>query len=268
MLPRTSHAFLTLCVAVRDGSHVLRDVGAAATGDPWLMTTEDQQTPWWDWRLLGEWIALNASAYAVIIVGGVALQQIASKATENLAEDHRWLAIVIVALIGGGFQGLVLGRFQWRLLSKRLDHLARRQWVMATFVPALIVWLFAIAPGAVDTLAQGGDTMSAFKNGFVQAIVLGPLIGLSQAGALRGDTTRWMWWFAANVTTYLFGAVAYEFGAWALDELGLSGTVTPAFPLLGFVVHGIWMLWVTAPEAAISEGATSPTSANASNVDG
>ena len=141
----------------------------------------------------------------------------------------------------------MLGRWQWRVLVSRIPGLQRRQWVIATLVPALVVWLLAIAPGAVDILAQGGGGLGAFKNGFIQAIVLGPLIGLSQSTALRDHTTRWMWWFAANVTTYLLGAVAYEFGKWVVDVLSLAKDITPAFPLLG-LIYGVWMLWVTAPE--------------------
>jgi hypothetical protein len=203
----------------------------------------------WDWRLLAEWIVVSGLAYVVIVVGGVVLELLASDTTRELAGTHRALAILLVALIGAAFHGFVLGRWQWRILVKRMPGLNRHRWVMATFVPAFAVWLLAIAPGAVDILAEGGDTLHAFKNGFVQAIVLGPLIGLSQATALRDDTTRWMWWFAANLTTYLFGAAAYEFGKWVLTGLSLPKGIAPAFPLLGFLIHGVWMLWVTAPEA-------------------
>ena len=214
---------------------------------------------WWNWRLLGRRIVVNCAAYLVIVGGGVFLQLLASDATDDLARNHRLIAILVIAIIGAGFQGFVLGRWQWRILRTRLKTLTRRQWVTATVVPALVVWLFAIAPEASDTLAQGGDTLAAFKNGFIQALVLGPLIGLSQATALRGDTTRWMWWFAANVTTWLFGAVSYEFGEWLMDELSLSHNITPAFPILAFIIHGIWMLWVTAPEVA-AEGPPVPAS--------
>jgi hypothetical protein len=48
-----------------------------------------------------------------------------------------------------------------------MSGLPRRQRVIATLVPELVVWLLAIAPGAVDILAQGGDTLAAFKNGFI-----------------------------------------------------------------------------------------------------
>jgi hypothetical protein len=210
---------------------------------------QDGAGRWLDWGLLARWVVVNAAAYVVVVVGGVALELLASATTSELASDHRWVAVVLVAVIGAGFHGFVLGRWQWRILVTRIPGLQRRHWVIATLVPALVVWLLAIAPGAVDILAQGGDTLAAFKNGFIQAIVLGPLIGLSQATTLRDHTTRWRWWFAANMTTYLLGAAAYEFGKWALDALAVSKEITPAFPLLGFLIYGVWMLWVTAPEA-------------------
>ena len=52
------------------------------------------------------------------------------------------------------------------------------------------------------------------------------------------------------MTTYLTGAVMYQVGDWLVDELSLSGEITPAFPLLAFCIHGSWMLWVTAPDAS------------------
>ena len=88
--------------------------------------------------------------------------------------------------------------------------------------------------------------------------MLGPLIGLSQATALRDHTTRWMWWFAANLTTYLLGAAVYEFGKRVLDVASISTQITAAFPLLGFLIYGVWMLWVTAPDATAMAGQPRP----------
>ena len=222
--------------------------------------TPDSGGRWWSWHLLGLWIAVNASAFVVIVSGGAALDELASDRTNDLAGDHRVLAVLVISLIGAAFQGLVVGRLQWRILRMRMPALPSRRWVIATFAPALFVWLLAIAPGAVDTLAAEGDTLHAFKNGFIQALVLGPLIGLSQAMALRDATTRWKWWFVANVTTWLFGAVTFELGKWLMDLLSWPREITPAFPILTFVVHGIWMLWVTAPAAtAHAIPSTNPT---------
>jgi hypothetical protein len=140
---------------------------------------------WWDWRLLARWVLVNALAYIVIIVGGVALEGLASRTVRTLSDDHRVLAIAIVAGLGAGYQGTVLGCWQWRILRRRMP-LQQRRWVLATLVPALVVWLFGIAPGAVGVVTRGGDAIEAFRFGFSRALVLGPLIGLSQATALRG----------------------------------------------------------------------------------
>ena len=205
---------------------------------------------WFDWRLLGRWIAISFAAYAVIIVGGIALEEIASGVTTNLASNYRILAVIIIALIGSGIHGLVLGRWQWGVLRQRLPSLPRRKWVVATFVPALLVWALVIGPQALDILVEGGDTLPALKDAFIQALVLGPLIGLSQATALRDYTTRWRWWFVANITTYLSGAVFYQLGGWLTDVLSVPENITPAFPALAFAYHGVWMLWVSDPAVA------------------
>jgi len=90
--------------------------------------------------------------------------------------------------------------------------------------------------------------------------VFGPLIGLAQAIALRGETSRWHWWFVANLTSYLFAAATYVLGGVIVDAFFASSHFTQAFPLLAFVVHGAWMLWVTAPAAATSHPAVQPAS--------
>ncbi len=193
---------------------------------------------WWDWRLFGMWVLVNGIAFVVIPLAGMALEQLASLATKSLVQDNRTLAVLVIAVIGAAFQGLVVGRWQWRLLRRRVPDLKRRRWVIATLVPAFVVWLLAIAPQAADVLAKGGNTLLVFREGFIQALVLGPLIGLSQAAALRGHTSRWAWWFAANVTTYVSGAALHELGTWLKHEWSLPAPTTTFFPLVAFVIHG------------------------------
>ena len=214
---------------------------------------------WWDWHLFGLWILVNGIAFIVLPLAGTALEQLASLGTKNLVQDNRALVVLIIAVLGGALQGLVVGSWQWRLLRRRVPDLQRRRWVMATLVPAFVVWLLVIAPQAADVLAKGGNTLILFREGFIQALVLGPLIGLSQAAALRGHTPRWAWWFAANVTTYLSGAALHELGIWLKDELSFPEPTTTFFPLVAFAIHAAWMLWVTAPQAA-SHPAPAPAS--------
>ncbi len=205
---------------------------------------------WWDGRLFGMWILVNSVAFLVIPVVAILLERLASAATHDLFDDRRTLAVLIIAAVGAGTQGVILGRWQWRLLRRRMPELRRGRWVMATLVPAFAVWLAVISPAAVDILARGGDTLAAFGNGIVQALVLGPLIGLSQATALRTHTARWAWWLAAHVVTYLSGAALYELGSWLQQALALPGRVPAFFPLVAIAIHGAFMLWVTAPVAA------------------
>ena len=58
------------------------------------------------------------------------------------------------------------------------------------------------------------------------------------------------WWFVANVTTWLTGAAAHALGVWLQHQLSLPAQTPAFFPVLAFTVHGAWMLWVTAPQAA------------------
>lgn len=209
--------------------------------------------PWWDTRLLLRWTAVNAVAYLVIVSAGILLEVAFSATARSLADDNRTLAVVAVALLGSSFHGFVLGRWQWRVLRLRLPDLGRTRWVLSTFVPAFAVWLLVFAPEAVDALSAGERTLTIFRDAFVQALVLGPLVGLGQALALRYDTRRWAWWLPANVTTYLLGAALYVAGRLLLGALSVEEDLSTAFPLLTFALHGAWMLWVTAPTARRSD---------------
>lgn len=213
---------------------------------------------WWDWRLFGQWILVNGVAFVVVPLAGIAVEQLASAATKDIVGNHRYLVIVVIAVVGSVFQGLVVGRWQWRLLRRRAPRLRSRRWVLATLAPAFVLWLLVIAPHAADLLAKGGDTLAVFRQGFIQALVLGPLIGVSQATALRGHTRRWAWWAAANVTAYLSGAALHELALWLEHELSLPARPTDFFPVAAFAIHGAWMLWVTAPQAVSAASPARP----------
>lgn len=214
-----------------------------------MVDTQTSNGSWWDWRLFGVWVLVNSAAFLVIPAAGLLLEHLASMATRDLVDDHRTLAVLIIAVAGAGTQGVILGRWQWRVLRRRVPELKRLRWVLATLVPAFAVWVLVIAPGAVDMLGRGSTTLAAFLNGFVQALVLGPLIGLSQATALRRLSTRWAWWLAANVVTYLSGALLHEAAGWIQEWLSLPGKLPAFFPVVAVAIHGAWMLWVTAPAA-------------------
>lgn len=214
---------------------------------------------WWSWHLFGFWVVVNAAAFAAIPYIGGQLELLTSAGTRNLIHHHKIIGIVIIAVVGAAVQGTVLGWLQWLVLARRVPKLQRRTWVLATVMPAFVVWVLVLAPGAVAVVGKGGIPLAVFQNGFIQAFVLGPLLGVSQAVALRGLTSRWAWWFAANVTTYLAGALLHSLGVWLLHARILPAHATPYFPVAAIAIHGAWALWVTAPQAILQ--ARSPQSA-------
>jgi hypothetical protein len=89
-----------------------------------------------------------------------------------------------------------------------------------------------------------------------QALALGPLIGFSQAAALRPYTQRWKWWIAANFVSWLtaqalFYAVSLILGGF--DFAHGNGSPLEAYLVLlaATPLSGRWMLWVTAPDATV-----------------
>ncbi len=227
-------------------------------------TSSGPSSRWWDRSSFWWWIAANAVAYLIIVVGGALLLAISSDVVAAAMSTLRRLTILVVAIGASAIYGIVLGRLQWQVLRLRVPTLPKRQWVLATFVPALIAFALVIGPQALDKVVTGSNPFDVFKDAFAQAFVLGPLIGVAQAGALRGRTSRWRWWFVGNVTSWLFGAATVEIAQWLLGQVATypgdstSVTVAPAFPLLAIAVHGLWMLWITAPQA--TRGLESQTS--------
>jgi hypothetical protein len=210
---------------------------------------------WWDRRLFWRWVGANAAAYLIIVLGGALLLTLTSDITESLMSSRRRLAIIAIAILASAAYGLVLGHLQWSVLRQRMPDLPRKDWLVATFIPCVVAFTFVIGPQALNDVVAGSDPFNVFKDAFVQAFVLGPLIGISQATALQGHTARWKWWFVGNITSWLFGALTIEAASWILGQVAsypgdsTSVAVSPAFPLLTIAFHGLWMLWVTAPEA-------------------
>jgi hypothetical protein len=218
---------------------------------------EDAVPTWWEGRLFGEWVGVNAAAYIVIVLGGATVADLTSNVSRDVVTGHRRLAVIGVALFASALYGMVLGKLQWHVLRQRMPDLPLRTWLVATAVPAFIVFTLVIGPEALDKVVAGSDPFNVYKDAFVQALVLGPLIGVAQAKALQGHSTRWKWWFVANLTSWLFGAATTELATWLLGEVAtypgdsVSITVSPAFPVLAFAIHGLWMLWITAAQATI-----------------
>ncbi len=205
----------------------------------------------WDARLWRSWALYTALAYTVILAVIWALSSLNLDVT-RVAVTHRAIGTLLIATGGAALYGAVLGRLQWRVLRQRLP-IARRRWVSACIVPALIAWSLVVVPAGISAETAGHNLRVAYFLAVSQALALGPLIGFAQARALHPYTDRWRWWIAANLVSYLlvyaaFYLISVIFGSF--DFLDGQGTPLEAYIVLISTtpISGRWLLWVTAPD--------------------
>ncbi len=204
----------------------------------------------WDARLWRSWAFYTALAYTVILAIIWALAGLSLDLT-RVAVSHRAIGTLLIASGGAALYGAVLGRLQWRVLRQRVP-IARRRWVSACVVPALIAWIVVVVPAGISADTSGHNLRVAYLLAVSQALALGPLIGFAQARALKPHTERWKWWIVANLISYLvvyavFYLLSVIFGWFDFPEG--EGTPLEAYIVLITTtpISGRWLLWVTAP---------------------
>jgi len=206
----------------------------------------------WDARLWRLWALYTALAYTVVLA---IIWVLASLGLDlvRVAVNHRAVGTLLIAAGGAALYGAVLGTLQWRVLRVRLP-IARRRWVGACIVPALIAWIIVVVPAGISADTSGHNLRVAYLLAVSQALALGPLIGFGQARALKPYTDRWKWWIAANIVSYLvvyaiFYLASLIFGSF--DFIDGEGTPLEAYIVLISTtpISGRWLLWVIAPSA-------------------
>lgn len=205
----------------------------------------------WHARLFREWVLYNAIAFTIILAT-VYLLAAASLDVTRQAVGHL-VATLLIALIGALLYAIALGSLQWRVLRQRIT-IPRRRWISACVGPGLLAWLVIVLPSVTHAATSGGDVQAAYLLAVSQALAFGPLLGLSQAFALRPYTSRWAWWIAANVVSWLLvDAAVYLLSLVfnGLDFLRDDGSVAEIYAMLLLTtpLTGRWVLWVTAHDS-------------------
>ena len=205
----------------------------------------------WHARLFREWVLYNAIAFTIVLATVYLLAGTSLDVTEQ-AVGHI-LATLSIALAGALFYAVVLGSLQWRVLRQRIT-IPRRRWIGTCLGPGLIAWLVIVLPRVTHAATSGGDVQVAYLLAVSQALAFGPLLGLFQAYALRPYTSRWAWWIAANVVSWLaVDAATYLlsliFGGLNFARGDGSAVEVYVMLLLATPLTGRWVLWVTAQPA-------------------
>lgn len=214
----------------------------------------------WHARLFRQWVLYNALAFTIILATVYLLAGTSLDLTKQAAGHI--VATLLIALAGALLYSVVLGSLQWRVIRERIS-IPRRRWIMTCVGPGLLAWLLIVLPPVIHTATSDGNVQVAYLTSVSQALALGPLLGLSQAFALRPYTSRWAWWIAANVVSWLVvDAVIYLlsliFGGLNFVRGDGSSVEVYVMLLLTTPLTGRWLLWVTAQPALKSP----PTPAN------
>jgi hypothetical protein len=205
----------------------------------------------WHARLFRQWVLYNALAFTIILATVYLLAGLSLDVTKQAA--GRIVATLLIAVAGALLYGVVLGALQWRVVGQRIS-IPRRRWIASCVGPGLLLWLLIVLPTAINTATSDGNVQAAYLTTVSQALALGPLLGLSQALTLRPYTTRWAWWIAANVVSWLLvDAVIYLLSLIfsGLDFVRGNGSSVEVYVMLLLTtpLTGRWLLWVTAPPA-------------------
>ena len=182
------------------------------------------------------WTALCAAAEAVGMTAAAAASRIGHTLADRpgpLGGAGAALAVVVAA---GLVEGVALGSAQVWPLGRWLSSLRRGRYVLATVLVAGLGWAGASAP-AVLTGDGGGDAppLSLVLIGAAGlGLVMGPVLGLAQAVALRGATPHPWRWVSANAAAWPPAMCLIFLGAslpgenWPVAWLLLTGAVTGA----------------------------------------
>lgn len=203
------------------------------------------------------WILYTAVAFVTVLTVTGLLAWLGANVLHLSLSNHHTVVALLVGTVGAVVFGIVLGQLQWLVIRERVP-VPRRKWIIANTGPALLGWLLVIMPAVVNAENSHQNVSSAYLLAASQTLALGPLLGLSQAAALRNVTTRWAWWIAANIVSWLvvdlvFYLLSRSFHA--LDFTRNDGSVAEVYLMLiaSTPLTGRWLLWVLAPAAIIHE---------------
>jgi hypothetical protein len=208
----------------------------------------------WDWNLWLYWVTANGVG-EVIGLGAVA---VAGLTLGQASDAYGILALAVVMILAGAFEGAVVGIAQWQVLRRRLPALRWRTWMQASTAGAFAAWVLGMVPSTLmklhaDPAAPPPRVTHALMYGMaaLMGAVLGPILGVPQWLALRRHVARAGWWVWANAAAWAVGmpVIFVGVGMVARGGLGLRAAVSgvaacAAAGVLVGAIHGVALVWL------------------------
>lgn len=211
---------------------------------------QSRRSLWLRWvgaNSLGELLGLGATfALDILIISRI----------QSGGAAAALLGIVLIAATGA-VEGTVVGLFQWTALRGSFPGIARRAWVGATIIGAVVAWFLGSLPstlmdmGGQDAAAAGQEPATAVVLLLAAAMgfVLGAVLSFPQWLVLRRHTAGAWLWIPANCLAWaagmpvIFASVdrayaAYESGSLADTLLIFAVALLLAGAVVG-AIHGL-----------------------------
>ncbi|MBX3057041.1 MAG: hypothetical protein KF770_11270 [Anaerolineae bacterium] len=231
------------------------------------MNTQDNTALWLRWvgaNSLAEAMGLGLTfALDVLIIWQV------------MAAGSAWASLVGILLMSatGAIEGGVVGWLQWLVLRRPFPHIARRAWIRATIIGAVVAWFLGSLPSTLmDMGAADADTAVAEPALAIvlllaagMGLVLGLVLAFPQWRVLRTAVPHAWVWLPANAAAWAVGMPLI----FALIDLAQRSSSTAVIILTIFVglfitgavvgaVHGLALVWLARPLSAAEDLQTWP----------
>ena len=204
------------------------------------------------------WIVANGWGELVGLGATAALLAWAAGAFREPASPLAVLGTALLAIAGGtAFEGVVVGYAQARALRPSVPALGGGQWVAATAIGAAVAWTLGMTWAALAGPPSGAEA-PAWLQGPLQyalaaamGLVLGPVLALPQARALRRHTRRPALWIPGNAVAWAVGMPIVFVGAGLVPAgaglalwLAVIALTSLAAGLVVGALHGVVLVWL------------------------
>jgi len=164
-------------------------------------------------RLWLRWVAANALAELVGLGSTLAIDYgIIARVAAAKSIMASMVGILLVT-ISGAIEGGIVGLAQWAVLRSPFPRIARRSWIGATVVGAMVAWFFGSLPSTLMDMggqqsggaAQEPSTLIVLLLAAAMGLFLGFILAYPQWRALRQAAEGAWIWLPANCVAWALG---------------------------------------------------------------